>query len=266
MTQRISDIWPRVGLVLLFALSIGCGAGDSPATSTAPGPAPPAPPAPEPPPPEPPPVPERPAPTPECGAALEAVEGGGYVLLDEWWQTPFTVNYYDNFPVEAVGSDYLRGQLEVVRTLADQIEAQLGYPILEVGDIVTPPEGWTPVSSRGSDCRDWREPGEIWGFHRETLPEGHAGGGALSSVQSCATIAYWVGDGPPEKPSDAGYANTSVLPALFGVLGLVVPSAPSPGIARSPSLVRPWDVGLAEYAAAEEDIEALGCLFPEPPQ
>ncbi len=247
-------------------LSLGCG-GDTATTPPAPPPAP----APVPPPPEPPPAPPsdpvRPEPTAECAAVLEAVEGSELSLLAEWWHTPFTVNYYDNFPVDVVGPDYLPGQFEVVQKLADQIEGQLGYPVIEFGGLVTPPEGWTAERAvDSSECQDWREPGEIAVYHLPEAPEGQQGGGPVGSVGFCVNIYYWVGDGRLEDPNEVGFADTVVIQRLFFLLGFDYPESESHSVPSSLALDSPWEAGLSEYTATEEDIAALGCLFPEPPE
>ena len=214
----------------------------------------------------PPPDPERPEPTAECAEHLEAIEGYHQLLLGEWWHTPFTVNYYDHFPVDVVGPDYLPGQFDIVRGLADQIESQLGYPVIELGGLVPPPEGWTDEVGASSACLDAREPGEIAAYHLMELPEGDRGGGALGAAPGCATIQYWVGDGVLEDPYLAGFASTAVIRGLFDVLGFVAPDSETPGALLSLSLLKPWEAGLTEYTATEEDIAALGCLYPEPPE
>ena len=207
----------------------------------------------------PPPDPVRPEPTAECAAVLEAVEGSPANLLNEWWHTPFSVNFYDNFPVDVVGPDYLPGQFSVVQGLADQIEAQLGHPIIGSVNLVTPPEGWTPEHALTEVCQDWREPGEITVFH---LPEGPGEyGGPVGAELYCANVDYWVGDGVFGDP----LADSGVIRLLFAVLGFA-PVPGFPGVPMSPSLNVPYEVGLTEYTATEEDIAALGCLYPKPPE
>ena len=241
-------------------LSLGCG-GETSTTSTAPPPAPS--PAPPPPPPSPPPDPVRPEPTEECAAVLEAVEGNDASLLNEWWHTPFPVNFYDHFPVDVVGSYYLPGQFSVVQALADQIEAQLGYPVIGPSDLVAPPEGWTIERVRDlRECQDWREPGGVTVLH---LPESpaprHAGPHAVGLY--CVNVNYWVGDGLFE---DNPYNESAIVRALFLLLGFHVPGSGYPGVPMSPSLDLPWEAGSSAFTATEEDIAALGCLYPEPPE
>ena len=209
----------------------------------------------------------RPQPTGECASVLEAVEGSIATLPTEWWHTPFTVNYYDNFPVDVVGPDYLPGQFEVVQGLADQIEAQLGYPVIELGGLVPPPEGWIvegAVDPR--ECQDWREPGEITVFHVPEGPEGHAGGGAFLSEAVCVNVRYWVGDGLESDSFLAPYRESAVLGRLIALLGFKHRDADGPGVPMSLALELPWEIGLSAYAATEEDIAAIGCLYPEPPE
>ena len=106
--------------------------------------------------------------------------------------------------MDVFGPDYVPSQLDIVRGLADEIEAQLGYPVIEPGDLVPSPEGWTEDFLREEVCRDYREPGEILAVHLAETREGHLGGGAQNSIDRCGIVMYWVGEGLPEDPYDAG--------------------------------------------------------------
>ena len=85
------------------------------------------------------------------------------ILPREWDGTPFRFDLFDHFP-EIAGADYLDGQLEEVRGLAERIEEQIGYPIIEAGSVIPVranlPQGWNgpPPIDLGT-CDQWRETG-----------------------------------------------------------------------------------------------------------
>ena len=66
-------------------------------------------------------------------------------VVGEWDGTPFRVDIVRNFP-DVVPDDYLHHELGAIGRLADQIEVQLGYRIVEPGDLVDvpadAPSGW----------------------------------------------------------------------------------------------------------------------------
>ena len=180
----------------------------------------------------------------------------------EWDGAPFRFDLFDNFP-EIAGADYSAGQLEAVQRLAERIEDQLGYPIIESGDVIPVPEnipaGWdTPTAPAPPYCFQWRKPGQMLGFHLAGLPDGHRGGGALAASPWCGTVAYWVGAGV--VPGANG--RTAVVHELFHLLGFKhsIDLALPDGVFMSEQLTRG---GLAAgYVPTFEDIEALRCVFP----
>ena len=196
----------RLLLAALLAAACGCD------TSVAPY-FPEIPPAPPPPPPPPPRV---------CTDERERARANS-VLPREWDGTPFLVDLFDHFPA-AAGAGYPEDQLEVVRATAERIEEQIGYRIIEAGNVVPVPEGlpegWNDPERWGRTCHEWREPGRAVGIHLTELPAGHRGGGALSAMSSCAEFAYWVGDGP----GDGFWYRNAVVHEVFHLLGFKHPN------------------------------------------
>lgn len=62
---------------------------------------------------------------------------GEHGVVQQWDGTPFRVDMVRNFP-EFVADADLRQLLAPVGWLADQIEAQLGYRIVEMGELIRP--------------------------------------------------------------------------------------------------------------------------------
>ena len=223
-------------------------------------------PAPPPTPPAPPPTPPAPPPAPRvCTDERERARAFlGAVLPGEWDGTPFSVDLFDHFPAIA-GADYPARQLEEVAGLADQIEGQLGYRIIEAGGVVPPPRDlpadWNDGSNDGVKyCEQWRKPGQIVGVHLESLPPGHRGGGALAASPWCAFVTYYVGDGPlTGAAADAG--RTAIVHELFHLFGFEhLDDLGRDGIPMSRSLTYESGGG---FRAGFDDIDALRCVFPE---
>lgn len=194
--------------------------------------------------------------------------GEGYQALPYNWDgTPFPVNIFDHFP-PAADETYLEGQFGMIGELATLIEELLGYPIIEVGEMIPLPEGlpedWDSYGFPG--CEQWRESGTVVGAHVAALPDYRQGsGGANAAVVACAMISYWVGDGLPPRPNPRIYKTTVVheLFHLFGYKHSPEHYEPHQGIAMSPEL---WsDARVRGYHAVTfEDIDALRCIFPLP--
>ena len=255
----------RGALALLVAVLLaGCG-GDTDGQPVAPPTSPEPPPAPAPPPPAPPPEPRA------CTDERErAPRFGNAILPREWNGTPFRVDLFDNFPA-AAGDGYLAGQLEEIRGLADKIEDQLGYRIIDVGSVIPVrenlPEGWNAPSRYGpKDCTQWREPGEILGIHRSGLPPGYGiGGGAYAATAYCAIVSYFLGEGPLTGDHRT-FGRTAVVHEVFHLFGFKHhgrADLPEQGLFMSPQLTSGRDGDWAQYPTFD-DIDALGCAFPHP--
>ena len=178
-----------------------------------------------------------------------------------------------NFPDDAM-PDYVTSQLAEVSELADRIEEQVGYRIVEAGTIIPPPDGladgWDSDWSSAYDaCENGPlyEEGRIVGFHIREAPQwqyGHARG-AREAFQRCAGIVYFLSEGI----GDTRFFETAVVHELFHVLGFKHPyeeEADWDGVAMSAHL-NDGDRGgdnLGYFYPTFEDIDALRCIYPDP--
>ena len=223
--------------------------------------------------PEPAPAPEPPPREPRiCTDERERAESyANAILPGEWDGSPFRVDLVDHFPAVA-GADYPAGQLEEVGRLADQIEEQIGYRILEVGSVIplpeNLPEGWNAPSTYGPrDCEQWREPGQILGIHTVRIPPGYgSGGGAFGAAPWCAVVSYWLGNGLSPDESYRIYARTGIVHEIFHLFGFKHDSdavRPEPvGIFMSAQLTSGRIGDGAQYPTFD-DVDAMRCIFPQ---
>ena len=242
--------------LIALLLSAGCGGGvdGKPiAPPTTPSPVP----APEP---EPEPAPE---PEPEPRVCTDEWERAlafhiRPILVEEWDGTPFRFYWDAGIPEdERADAEHFFG---VVERFAERIEAQLGYPILEVA-------GWVEEDQRGfqvggftvRNCVGVR-PG---GIVATTVPEANPAIAKIyaGAVPQCGVV-YWASDdidtvGPPGPDSVMDHE----LFHLFGFGHSLVThphEAQLGGIPMTVALTRAYD------DATAVDIDALGCVLPHP--
>ena len=201
-------------------------------------------------------------------------------VVGEWNGTPFRVDMVRNFPDFVTDAD-LRQLLDPIGRLADQIEAQLGYRILEMGDLIEVPARTSQGWDQGYE-RYWRErrlvsePGQMLAFYLNDNNQAWDDGGSMMSAHlCCGTTSYnkralglaWTGD----DPCCQGDANQftregeTLVHEVFHLLGFVHTRADSPnGVPMSyGALHLPWRKESPIFHAARTDISALGCIFPE---
>jgi len=191
------------------------------------------------------------------------------ILPREWDGTPFRFDLFDHFP-EIAGADYLDGQLEEVRGLAERIEEQIGYPIIEAGSVIPVranlPQGWNgpPPIDLGT-CDQWREPGQALGIHLTGRPYGHQGQGPMWAAPGCALVGYWVGDGLPSTEYRQQYARTAIVHEIFHLFGFKHSDnreLPEPvGVFMSRQLTGGNTSGT--LYPTFNDMDALRCVFAE---
>ncbi len=231
---------------LAALLAAGCGTGTdgkpvAPPTTPEPAPAPP------PPPPEP----------RVCADEREHALAFGAVLVEEWDGTPFRAYFDETIPEsERAMMEY---SIEVVERLSKRLEAQLGYPILEVA-------GWIGEDERGfgirndgwvADCRGVR-PG---GIVTTVIPVPAGGARALTGcgvVAWVGNVIYMSGDGamPHEIFHLLGFAHSPGSPPD------VSKSPPGVGVTMSLPLTMVRESGRT-LGVTFEDVDALRCIFPE---
>ena len=88
---------------------------------------------------------------------------GSHGVVREWEGTPFRVDMVRNFP-EFVSDADLQQLLNPIGRLADQIETQLGYRIVEMGELIEIPSGaparWDQEFDRFSQSYRLRKRGQ----------------------------------------------------------------------------------------------------------
>ncbi|MXZ60010.1 MAG: hypothetical protein F4Z12_04010 [Acidobacteria bacterium] len=196
-------------------------------------------------------------------------------VVSEWDGTPLTVNMVRNFP-EAVAEAYLQSELDAIGRLADQIQAQLGYRILERGDLIDVPAGAPNGWDQDFDSY-WlndllpRRRRQILGFYLNDDNDAWDGAGSpMSAHPCCGTTSYnrrffrpphwtdWTGANSPE--------GEAIVHEVFHLLGFkhYFDQHELIGVQMSPGgLDRPWVTGSETFYATWTDIENLRCIFPE---
>ena len=130
-------------------------------------------------------------------------------LVRQWDGNPFRVDMVRNFP-DFVSDAELWQLLAPVGRLADQIESQLGYRILEMGAFIEVPDGAEPGWDQDArryfrERRLVAEPGQILVFYLNDDNDSWGGeGSTMSAHPCCGTTSYtkralgpaWTGDDP----------------------------------------------------------------------
>ena len=203
----------------------------------------------------------------------------------EWNGTPFRVDMIRNFP-HFVSDDDLYEQLKPIGMLAETIEIQIGYPIVQMGNIIDVPmgasEGWNEnfqyYWNNDSDSRLLpREPRQILIFYmddNDPSPWDEHDGSPLSAHICCGTISYnkrtmgpWWRDNDPaccDPYSANGRYGHVIVHELFHILGFRHPDQPSgQGVPmKTGPLYQPWTVGESIHSASPQDIQVLASIFP----
>ena len=205
---------------------------------------------------------------------------GDHGVVGEWDGTPFRVDMVRNFPDFVTDSD-LRQFLAPIGRLADQIEARLGYRILEMGELIdvpsSAPVGWDQEFSRFSESHQLRERGQILVFYmNDDNPQDWDGrGGSIMSAHACCgTMSYnkramgswWTGDDPCCQGNANRRGGEVIVHELFHLLGFkhAVDQPDLVGIEMSSgALDLPWESGSQVFYATTGDVDNLGCVFPE---
>ena len=197
-------------------------------------------------------------------------------LVSQWDGTPFRVDMIRNFPDFVTDADLWRLLVPVGR-LADQIESQLGYRIVEMGDLVEVPNGAEPGWDQDfrryfRERRLIAEPGQILAFYLNDNDDSWDGEGSpMSAHPCCGTISYnkrslgpmWTGD---DLCCPSTHEDEAIVHEVFHLLGFkhAVDQEHLVGVRMSRgALDLPWESGASAFYAAWTDIENLRCIFPE---
>ena len=216
----------------------------------------------------------------QCGVERREAARFSPNIVAEWDGSPFRVDIVRNFPAWVTDDDLLE-LLEPIATLADDIEEQLGYRIVEMGDLIPVPAGATPGFDQ--DFRRFRDRGGLprqrgqllaFYLHDEGRFWDHRGGAPMwafmyhgATVYTPRTMGAWWTDeddccnGRFEANGRHGH---TLVHEVFHLLGFKHPDDPfDEGVlmARG-SMIRPWLSGSRVHYASAEDIEVLRCVFP----
>ena len=199
-------------------------------------------------------------------------------FVQEWDGTPIRVDMFQNFPDVGTEADVVE-LLDAVGLLADKIEDQLGYRILEMGDVIPLPEGLSPGWNTDSHqfsrtCPLPRDRGTIQGFYMDTLH--HASPEADAQANRCGSfsylqpfLTYWPCRGCEDErtpPPYGHFVDGVTHHEIFHVLGYIHtedydPDTTTEGVPMS------WTLRGAQAPDAEavlwSDIDLLRCVFPE---
>ena len=196
-------------------------------------------------------------------------------LVPEWDGTPFRVDLISNFP-DFVTEANLVELLAAVGLLADKVERQLGYRIVEMGEVIPIPagirQGWDIEAVEGREGRSCllpRETGQILGFYGNTTsPRGVNAPAEASTKGDCQYFFYLppaVGMGD-RWPFYQGCLDGITIHETFHMFGFVHSDSydlleKGEGVAMSTVLNSASGAGA--HAATWPDIDLLRCIFPE---
>lgn len=208
-------------------------------------------------------------------------------VVQEWDGAPFRVDMIRNFP-HFVSDGDLWEQLSPIGRLADQIEGQIGYRIVEMGKLIDTPAGAAPDWNRDFESY-WRndsnnsllprKPRQILVFYMDDdNPQrwDDQGGSPHSAHVCCGTISYnkrtmgpwWSEDDPActGKFAANGRYGEVIVHEVFHILGFRHPDdePPERGVPMwEGPLYRPWTVESKIHYASTRDIDALQRIFPK---
>ena len=199
-------------------------------------------------------------------------------FVREWDGTPFRVDMIRNFPDVANEADLVE-LLDAVGLLADKIEDQLGYRILEMSDVIPVPEGMRPGWNEDEQrfrrtCPLPRDRGQIHGFYMDDVNHGSPEADAQANCGSSFSylqpfLTYWPCRGCEDDRTPPPYnhfVDGVTHHEIFHVLGYIHtedydPDTTTVGVPMSLTL-RGAQAPDAE-AVLWADIDLLRCVFPQ---
>lgn len=188
-------------------------------------------------------------------------------FINEWVGTPFRVDMIRNFPDPFTEAD-LVDLLDAVGHLDEKIERQVGYRILEEGDVIPLPEGLPPDWNTDEQrhrrtCPLPREPGHIQGFYMDDTNHGSPSAGAQANSR-CGDFCFL--RPMVERWRGGREYDGVILHEIFHLFGFVHSDdydflARGQGVPMSVSLTRA-DAPDA-VAVTWSDIDTLRCILSE---
>ena len=196
-------------------------------------------------------------------------------FVREWDGTPFQVDMIRNFP-DYVTEDNVAELLGAVGLLADKIERQLGYRVVEMGEVLPVPEGVPPdwdTDHRVYRRNCWlpRDSGQVYGFYMDSVLASTPAAGAQAHAR-CGAFTYLrpgverlvdttTGEWPCPDPGCS--LDGATMHELFHVLGYAHIDREDPN--RGVEMSRALDDSAGTPGAQSviwSDIDALRCIFP----
>ena len=203
------------------------------------------------------------------------------VLVSQWNGRPFRVDMLRNFPSFVTEADLLE-LLAPMGRLADRIEVQLGYPVIEMGAPIPVPAG-APPGWNEDWVRYWQEtplpiePNQIAAFFLDDYSpyewDGSGLGAPMNAHYTSGSVSYnkrflgalWTGDDPCCRTGRNSRQGEAIVHEVFHVLGFAHSDDERPasgdGVAMTEQLT--GYTHLPVYAADWADIDLLRCIFPE---
>lgn len=197
-------------------------------------------------------------------------------FVREWEGTPLRVDMVRNFP-DYVTDEDVAELLGAVGLLADKIERQLGYRVVEMGEVVPVPEGVPPDWNKDPtdyrrNCWLPRRAGQIYGFYMDAVNEWTPAAGAQAHNR-CGAFTYLrpgverlvdtaTGEWPCPDPGCS--LDGATMHELFHVLGYghIDREDQNRGVGMSRALDDSAGTPGAQ-SVIWADIDALRCIFPE---
>ncbi len=202
-----------------------------------------------------------------CGSEYDLARDFA-IVPHEWDGSPIRVDIIDNMPPHGIPLSNLEAQLGFIERMAEDIEWQLGYPVIERGEVISEPEGFA-VRSECDNCsvvvEGWeREPRTAVAIYADQDPKREDGSIIAMWAQVWDGLTFWFPLALAEADHNLswGVLNHEV----FHLLGYRHPDNPDPnGIAMNyESMYSTQERQVRYYHYADwQDIAELGCAFPE---
>lgn len=190
------------------------------------------------------------------------------IVPHEWNGSPIRVDIIDNMPQYGLSLTNLEAQLGRIERMAEDIEWQLGYPVIERGEVIPQPEGFS-VRSECDNCsvvvEGWeRQPRTVVALYADQNPKREDGSSIGMWAQFGDGLTVWFRSALEEPGFNLNWAVLNH--EVFHLLGFKHPDNPDPaGIAMNyESMYSTPERRVRFYHYADwQDIAELGCAFPK---